>query len=126
MFLGKKSTILIIDSDKSVLNTFRRLLEKKGYQVITAETGKEAVKKLSSNKYDGAMVDSELSDIVCLDLLFQIQENSPRITKIIFNSLPKLQKSIEDNNSNRNVFLEKPVQPAKLLDILDKALQENQ
>ena len=56
MFFGKKS-ILIVDSDKAILRVFRLLLEEKGYQVVTAETGKEATQKLHDYSFDTALMD---------------------------------------------------------------------
>jgi len=56
MFFGKKS-ILIVDSDKAILRVFRLLLEEKGYQVVTAETGKEATQKLHDYSFDAALMD---------------------------------------------------------------------
>ena len=45
------------------------------------------------------------------------------MVKIIFKGLPKLEKSIEENNCDEDVFIEKPVHPEKLLEILDIKLQ---
>jgi CheY-like chemotaxis protein len=41
-----KKTILVVDDDKSILRTFTRILQKSGYEIETAETGKEAIEKL--------------------------------------------------------------------------------
>ncbi len=40
-----KKTILVVDDDKSILRTFTRILQKSGYEIDTAETGKEAMEK---------------------------------------------------------------------------------
>lgn len=41
-----KKTILVVDDDKSILRTFTRILQKSGYEIETAETGREAIEKL--------------------------------------------------------------------------------
>ena len=38
-----KKIILVVDDDKSILRTFTRILQKSGYEIETAETGKEVV-----------------------------------------------------------------------------------
>ena len=45
-------TILLVDDDKSILRTFTRILQKKGYKVDSSETGKEAIKKAERRHYD--------------------------------------------------------------------------
>ncbi len=124
MFSAKKTSVLIVDNDKSILRVFRRLLEKNGYQVATSETGKEAVQKLSCNGFDAALMDLELPDIEGADLLLQMKKTTPEMVKIIFNGLPKLEQSIEYDGCD-DVFLEKPVSPTSLLTILDAKLQKN-
>jgi len=55
-----KKTILVVDDDKSILRTFTRILQKSGYEIETAETGKEAIEKADARHYDLALVDIRL------------------------------------------------------------------
>ena len=55
-----KKTILVVDDDKSILRTFTRILQKSGYEIDTAETGKEAMEKTENRHYDLALVDIRL------------------------------------------------------------------
>jgi DNA-binding response OmpR family regulator len=45
-----KSCILIIDDDEDILDITRAFLEAKGYDVVQARTGQEALKKVKSSK----------------------------------------------------------------------------
>jgi CheY-like chemotaxis protein len=54
---ASKKTILVVDDDKSILRTFTRILQKSGYEIVTAETGKEAIEKAELQHYDLALVD---------------------------------------------------------------------
>ena len=53
----RKKTILVVDDDKSILRTFTRILQKSGFEIETAETGKEAIEKAENSHYDLALVD---------------------------------------------------------------------
>jgi len=53
-------TILVVDDDKSILRTFTHILKKNGYEIDSAETGKEAMEKAASRHYDLALVDEAL------------------------------------------------------------------
>jgi DNA-binding response OmpR family regulator len=118
MLVGKANSVLIFDGNKSVARAFRRILEKKGCSVDSAETGKEAARKLCNRKYDIALIDVELVDDKFSTLLGPL--NSSRKTlRILFSSLPKLEIDIESDFSS-DVFLEKPVDPEKLLSIIEE------
>ncbi len=47
----EKNRILVIDDDKGILRVFKNILEKDGYKVQTAETGREALEK--EEHFDG-------------------------------------------------------------------------
>jgi DNA-binding NtrC family response regulator len=123
MFSAKKSTVLVIDNDQSVLRVFRRLLEKNGYQVATSETGKEAIQNLHCSGFDAALIDLELPDVEGTDLLSQLKKTAPEMVKIIFGDLPKLEKSI-DGESCDEVLVKKPICPETLLTIIEAKLQK--
>jgi len=56
-------TILIIDDDLLVLKAFKRWLEAKGRQVITASSGAEGLVKAKSNKPDVILLDIIMPDM---------------------------------------------------------------
>jgi CheY-like chemotaxis protein len=61
--LSANKIVLVIDDDKSVLRTFSRLLQKRGYAVETAETGKEALEKANKLTNDVVLIDFQPPDI---------------------------------------------------------------
>ncbi len=46
----KKNRVLAVDDDTNILRVFKSILEKEGYIVETAETGKDALKKIKKSK----------------------------------------------------------------------------
>ena len=67
-------TILVVDDDKSILRTFTRILQKNGYEIDPAETGKEAIEKADIKKYDLALVDIRLPDMDGTELLAKMKK----------------------------------------------------
>jgi len=78
-----KKSILVIDDDKSILRTFTRILQKAGYNVDVAETGKEAIEKAEKTKYDLSLVDVRLPDMDGTDLLIKLKESMRGTVKIV-------------------------------------------
>lgn len=50
-------TMLIVDDEKGVRDTLRFLLERKGYKVVVAGDGREAITLAAQQPIDGAMID---------------------------------------------------------------------
>ena len=104
--------VLIIDDDKSILRFFTLILQGKGYLTDTAETGKEALEKISNQPYDVILIDVVLPDINGLNLLTSIPSNTKKIV---------ITGSVSDENQKRaqtegaDAYLLKPVKPANLL-----------
>lgn len=119
LFISSKPTIIIIDDDIAILRTFTRIFERKGYSVTVAEKGKEAIEKLSINCYDIALIDLGLPDMEGMELFPLIQKTSPKTLKIILTGKTYLQDSIE----GADAFIGKPVNPDKLLSIIDTKLK---
>lgn len=125
MYLQKKPAILIVDDDVSILRVFRRIFESKGYTVTVAEKGCDALEKLHSGRFDVALVDFGLPDMEGTRLLPEIQKKSPGALRIMLTGKTHLESQVKD----ADVFIGKPVNPEKLLSIIDtkirdKALEE--
>jgi len=58
-----KGRILVVDDEEEILVMVRRLLEKKGYSVVTAQRGTEALEKIRSEKPDLILLDAMLPEV---------------------------------------------------------------
>ena len=90
-----KKTILVVDDDKSILRTFTRILQKSGYEIDVAETGKEAMEKTESRHYDLALVDIRLPDMDGTDLLAKLKKQLQHTVKIMITGFPSLETGVK-------------------------------
>jgi len=118
-----KKSILVIDDDKSILRTFTRILQKSGYKVDAAETGKEAIEKAGENKYDLALVDVRLPDIDGTDLLIELRDFMRDTVKIVITGFPSLEIGVKALDAGADAYLVKPVKPEELLMLIDEKLK---
>jgi DNA-binding NtrC family response regulator len=119
-----KLNMLLIDDDRAILRIFKRILERKGYNVATAETGKQAQAQLETHSYYAALIDLKLPDMEGTDLLPQMQQNAPQMMRIILTGMPYAENAQNAFEAGADVFLEKPVNPEILLAILEKGLKD--
>jgi len=117
--------ILFVEDEIDIVNFMVDFLHEKGYQVVTATTGKEALELLQGDRFDIAIIDLILPDMNGNDLCAMIRHN--KITKglsIIISSgigddfTQKVSKSIGINE-----FLTKPYTAEKLCLAIENCLE---
>jgi len=116
--IGKPS-ILIVDDDTAILHVFTKIFERKGYSVSVAEKGKDAIEKLSTKQYDVALVDFVLPDMEGIELFPLIRNSSPKTLRIMLSG----KACFDDCVKGADVFVAKPINPVKLLSIIDTKLK---
>jgi len=118
-----KKTILVVDDDRSILRTFTRILQKSGYEIETAETGKEAIEKADNRHYDLALVDIRLPDMDGTDLLAKLKKQLQSTVKIMITGFPSLETGVKALDEGADAYLVKPVKPQDLLVLLEEKLK---
>lgn len=121
-----KKTILVVDDDKSILRTFTRILQKSGYDIETAETGKEAMEKAENRHYDLVLVDIRLPDVDGTDLLAKLKKQLLHTVKIMITGFPSLETGVKALDEGADAYLVKPVKPQELLVLLEEKLKNRQ
>jgi len=116
--ITSKPIILIVD-DTSILKTFARIFDKKGFSVTVAENGEQAIGKLKTTCFDIALIDFGLPDMEGTALFPLIEKLSPRTVRILLTGKTFLEGQVEFADD----FIGKPVNPEKLLSVIDTALK---
>lgn len=119
MLINSKPSILIVDDDTAILHVFTKIFERKGFWVGVAEKGKDAIEKLSTKQYDVALVDFVLPDMEGTELFPLIKNSSPKTLRIMLTG----KACLGDNFEGADVFVVKPINPVKLLSIIETKLK---
>lgn len=75
--------ILIVDDDMNILRLYKYELMEEGYEVLTAETGKEAMRLFDEHEPDLVSLDILIPDIDGIQLLKKMKEKRPRMPVIM-------------------------------------------
>jgi DNA-binding response OmpR family regulator len=121
-----KKSILVVDDDKSILRTFTRILQKSGYEIDVAETGREAMDKAENQHYDLALVDIRLPDMDGTDLLAKLKKQLQHTVKIMITGFPSLETGVKALDEGADAYLVKPVKPQELLLLLEEKLKNRE
>jgi DNA-binding response OmpR family regulator len=103
-----------VDDDLHILRVFRKILEKEGFAIETAETGKDAIKKIKKAKFKVCIVDVKLPDMDGTELLLKIP-NDPKIIKIIVTGFSTNEVGKRAADYGADDFLVKPVKSEELI-----------
>ncbi|HSZ75744.1 MAG TPA: response regulator [Rhizomicrobium sp.] len=76
MAIGR-TTILIVDDDPLIRETFRYPLEQKGYRVLVADDGDEAMATIASSNVDVVLLDILMPNKEGLETLLEIKRRFP-------------------------------------------------
>ena len=75
--------VLVVDDDPVVGRSFDRVLSGKGYAVITAVSGQEALKKLETEEYDAVFTDIKMPGMSGLEVAERVKEKRPWLPVVI-------------------------------------------
>lgn len=87
--------LLLVDDDPEILRTHSRFLASRGYEVLAAESGREALAAITANDIPVAIVDILLPDLSGLELLARIKELSPDTEVILYTGLGTLDSALQ-------------------------------
>jgi len=120
-----KSSILIVDDDEFLTETFKVILETVGYHVEIAASGMQAIHKTRDKDYDLIILDIKLPDING-DEVARIMKKQGKKTKIVMiTGYEKLAEGLKEEPVEAKEILMKPVSPNNLLMVTKKVLQDN-
>jgi DNA-binding NtrC family response regulator len=122
--LGENARIIVIDDDESIRKILATILEEEGYEVDTANTGKEAMRKTNERVYNLALIDMRLPDIEGIDLLMKVKDTTPRMRKIIITGYPTIQNAMEAVNRQADAFILKPFDMERVLQTIREQLKK--
>ena len=121
----KVFSVLIVDDDEFLADTFKMLLEDSGFMVETALTGNQALMKASQQDFDLAILDYRLPDTNGSELSKRLKERKNDMTVVLLTGQVEALEGDDIEGISRDEILLKPISPDELLKITEKLSQKN-
>lgn len=115
--------ILVVDDEKDVHYSFQRILESDGYEILSATSGKEALKQIQRSLPDLILLDVRLTDVNGLELLKTIKYRYPDSLVIVMTAFGTSQSIIEAMQRGAYDFVVKPFDVLRMKQIIEEALE---
>lgn len=112
--------ILVVDDEESLRWVLKKGLEKRSYNVHTAENGKTALSFLSKNEYLLIFLDIFLPDINGLKLLEDIKKEREDIVVVIMTAQGTMKSTIEAMQKGAYDYITKPFDMEEIYLLIDR------
>jgi DNA-binding NtrC family response regulator len=114
--------VLVIDDEEVMLESCRRILDRKGLRVDTEADGLRGRDRAINGKYDLVLLDVRMPQLDGLDLLVQLRKDRPDVEVIIITGYFSIDSAVKAVKLGAFDYLPKPFTPDALRARVDAAL----
>lgn len=114
--------VMVVEDDASTQLLLRRTLERRGYQVIVAADGTEALWQLGQHRFALILSDITMPNFDGFQLLRFLQQKSIATPVILLTAHMEEQEEVRGFELGAFDYIKKPIQPAVLLQRVHRAL----
>ena len=121
--LGKPPRVLVVDDDPVVAKSIDRVLTAKGFAVINAQSGEDALQKLKNETYDVVFTDIKMPGISGIEVAERIKASQPWLPVVIITGYGSQENQSRAEAAGVSDFLNKPLSPEMIERSASKALE---
>ena len=119
-----KSVILIVEDDPNVGESLRLLLAKRGYSILLASNGKEALHLFRHEMVDLVVTDLVMPKMDGMALLEAIKRLKPETEVIVISAQGTIERAVQAIKMGAFDFIEKPINPKVIGLVVERALEK--
>lgn len=113
--------VLLVDNDPDHADAMTEALERVGYRCTVAKSGPEGAKRLDAEIFDIVVTDLMMDAVDGMEILRRAKEALPEAEVIMVTGHATVPKAVEAMQQGAFNFLEKPITPARLRAVAEKA-----
>jgi two-component system response regulator PilR (NtrC family) len=120
----KTARILIVEDEQDVREPLAEFLRTKGFEVETAEDGKQALEKLKEKPADLIVSDIQMPNMGGLELLKHVRSEYPAAQVIMFTAFGTVESAVDAIKSGAQDYVLKPVVFEDMQQKIDRILAQ--
>jgi two-component system phosphate regulon sensor histidine kinase PhoR len=113
--------VLVVDDEPSIREGSRRILDRMGFNVLTAGNGEDGLNAIVSQDIDIVLLDLKMPGIDGMEVLNRIKEIDSNILVIVITGFATLETAIEAMKQGAYDFIPKPFEPDQLRIVVNRA-----
>ncbi len=107
--------ILVVDDELVVRDSLKEWLEDEGFSVAMAESGDQALEKLSAESYHLMLTDIKMPGMGGVELLEQAKAQYPDLTVVMMTAYATVETAVDAMKMGAIDYLMKPFDPEKMI-----------
>lgn len=121
--MAEKASVLVVDDQIGMLETFTDILEDRGFSVTTAEDGFQAIKRVKEQSFDIIFMDIKMPGINGVQTYREIKKINPKTSVIMMTaySVEDLVKEAIEEGAYTVIY--KPFDMDKIIQTIEKVLE---
>lgn len=116
-------TILVVDDEKNYLVVLEALLSGEGYEVITADNARDALRHITDSDVDLVITDMKMPGMDGMELLKESKNIKPELPVIMMTAYGTIEMAVEAMKNRAYDYITKPFQNEELKLTIKKALE---
>ena len=116
-------TILIVDDEKNYLVVLEALLGPAGYEILTADNARNAIRLIEESELDLVITDIKMPGISGMELLEEAKKIAPDLPIIMMTAFGTIEMAVEAMKKRAYDYITKPFQNEELKLTVKKALE---
>ncbi len=117
-----EGSILIVDDERRQREIYQAILQDEGYEAFTAASAESALSLVAQKRFDLILTDLNLTGRNGIQLLTEILRADPTVAVVLITGYPSIESAIDATRRGVYQYLEKPVDRARLLEVVNGAL----
>jgi two-component system response regulator AtoC len=113
--------VLVADDEADILEVLQDRLEAIGFTVVTAQTGLEALRKITSDRFDGIFLDVKMPEMSGVEVLEEVRKRDIKIPIIIITSSTSREVAVESIAKGADAYILKPFEWEELKEKIENA-----
>jgi signal transduction histidine kinase/ActR/RegA family two-component response regulator len=115
---GKR--LLVADDDPDIRQLVSDLFISQGYHVQTVADGREALRVLSLDQFDGVILDISMPEMNGLEVLAQIRQHQPTLPVIMITATEAYDRALVALQAGAQAYLLKPFETGQLKQLVEQ------
>ena len=116
------ATVLLVDDDPGLLQLLEIRLESFGYETLSAASGPQALELLARHPVQALITDLRMEPMDGRELFAAVRERWPTVPVIMLTAHGTIREAVDATVDGVFSFLTKPVEPAELQSVLERAM----
>ncbi len=120
----RKGSVLVVDDDRSALESIQEILLREDHQVSVAHSAEEALEMIRAEDYGVVLTDLRMPGMDGMDLLRTIKALRPETEVVIMTAFGTIERAVEAMREGAYDFVTKPLKRPLLVRSVGRALEK--